>query len=90
MQTVDGFLLSYLRAKSMDEEYSEEESASLVQAYLTFTSRFSEYIKEVDINLWNKAIDFAKDYTNIDGVELKDVRSLMDIDPEDFDEHNED
>lgn len=73
----------------MDDEYNEEDSAALVQAYLTFTSRFSEYIKEVDENLWNKAIDFAKDYTNIDGVVLKDVRSLMDIDPEDFDEQSE-
>ena len=72
------------------DDYNEEESASLVQAYLTFTSRFSEYIKGVDENLCNKAIDFAKDYTNIDGVELIDVRSLMDIDPEDFDELNED
>jgi hypothetical protein len=71
------------------DDYNEEESAALVQAYLTFTSRFSEYIKEVDENLWNKAIDFAKDYTNIDGVVLRDVRSLMDIDPEDFDEQSE-
>jgi len=77
-----------MRTIPMDD-YNEEESAALVQAYLTFTSRFSEYIKEVDENLWNKAIDFAKDYTNIDGVVLRDVRSLMDIDPEDFDEQSE-
>jgi hypothetical protein len=68
------------------DDYNEEESAALVQAYLTFTSRFSEYIKEVDENLWNKAIDFAKDYTNIDGVILNDVRHLMDLDRNDKNE----
>jgi len=72
------------------DDHTEEEAALLVQAYLTFTSRFSEYIREVDIDLWNKGIDFAKDYTNIEGVMLKDVRDLMDINPEDFDEDTED
>ena len=72
------------------DDYTEEDAAKLVQAYLTFTSQFSEYIREVDKNLWNKAIDFAKDYTNIDGVILKDVRDLMDIDPEDLNESSED
>jgi benzoyl-CoA reductase/2-hydroxyglutaryl-CoA dehydratase subunit BcrC/BadD/HgdB len=65
---------------SGDEDYSEEDAAKLVQAYLTFTSQFSDYIRSVDIDLWNKAIDFAKDYTNIDGVILNDVRHLMDFD----------
>ena len=73
-----------------DEDYNEEDAGKLVQAYLTFTSQFSEYIREVDENLWNKAIDFAKDYTNIDGVILKDVRNLMDVQPEDFNEPTED
>ena len=72
------------------DDYTEEDAAKLVQAYLTFTSQFSEYIREIDENLWNKAIDFAKDYTNIDGVILKDVRDLMDIDPEDLNESSED
>ena len=72
------------------DDYTDEDAAKLVQAYLTFTSQFSEYIREVDKNLWNKAIDFAKDYTNIDGVILKDVRDLMDIDPEDLNESSED
>tara|TARA_R110000851_G_scaffold207370_1_gene359331 strand:- start:115 stop:381 length:267 start_codon:yes stop_codon:yes gene_type:complete len=70
------------------EEYEgndEESAARLVKAYLTFTSRFSEYIREVDESLWNKAIDFAKDYTTVDGVVLTDVRHLMDIDPEELD-----
>tara|TARA_B100000900_G_C20593462_1_gene722455 strand:+ start:2085 stop:2351 length:267 start_codon:yes stop_codon:yes gene_type:complete len=81
------------------DEYSsenEENAARLVKAYLTFTSRFSEYIREVDESLWNKAIDFAKDYTTVDGVVLTDVRHLMDVDPEEldgdfpYDEHTED
>ena len=73
-----------------DEDLNEEDASKLVQAYLTFTGQFSQYIREVDINLWNKGIDFAKDYTNIDGVILKDVRSLMDIQPEDFNGSTED
>ena len=79
-----------------DFQEDEENAARLVKAYLTFTSRFSEYVREVDEGLWNKAIDFAKDYTTVDGVVLTDVRHLMDIDPEElegefpFDEHTED
>ena len=70
---------------SGDDEYSEEDAAKLVQAYLTFTNQFSQYIREMDINLWNKAVDFAKDYTNIDGVILNDVRHLMALDNEEED-----
>ena len=69
-----------------DIEYNEEDAAKLVQAYLTCTSQFSEYIRAVDINLWHKAIDFAKDYTKIDGVILNDVRHLMDFDRNDKNE----
>jgi hypothetical protein len=71
-----------------ENDYTEDEkheSRLLVRAYLTFTSRFSEYIREVDESLWNKAIDYAKDYTTVDGVVLTDVRHLMDIDPEEID-----
>jgi len=70
-----------------EKEYTEDEehASRLVRAYLTFTSRFSEYIREVDESLWNKAIDYAKDYTTVDGVVLTDVRHLMDIDPEETD-----
>jgi len=71
-----------------EEQYSEEEASKLVQAYLTFTSQFSDYIRSVDINLWNKAIDFAKDYTKIDGVILNDVRHLMDFDRNDKNEES--
>ena len=72
------------------DDHDEEDAGKLVQAYLTFTGQFSEYIRQVDEDLWNKAVDFAKDYTNIDGVTLKDVRHLMDVQPEDFDESSED
>ncbi len=41
------------------------------QAFLQFNNYFSLYVKEVDIDLWNRAVEFAKDSVDVPGVSLK-------------------
>jgi hypothetical protein len=53
-----------------DEEYAEAQ-LKVCQAFLQFNSFFSQYIKELNPDLWQKAVDFAKDSVDIPGVELK-------------------
>lgn len=54
-----------------NEEQMAEAQLKVCQAFIQFNSFFSEYIKEMDIQLWQKAVDYAKDSVNIPGVELR-------------------
>ena len=49
---------------------NEDSEEKLLKALLKFNKLFSQYIKENDIELWNRAVDYAKDFTNVDGVTL--------------------
>lgn len=40
------------------------------QALVEFNFNFSEYVKNMDIDIWNKAVDFAATMTNYPGVEF--------------------
>jgi hypothetical protein len=42
----------------------------LAKAMIIFGLKFAEYTKEMDIDLWNRAIDYAKTFTKVDGVEI--------------------
>jgi len=53
------------------EGLNEEAQMKVCQAFLQFNSYFSQYIKEMDKDLWQKAVDYAKDSVDIPGVELK-------------------
>jgi|DEB19_MinimDraft_3_1074340.scaffolds.fasta_scaffold00277_20 hypothetical protein len=53
------------------QEMNEENQMKVCQAFLQFNSYFSQYIKEMNPDLWKKAVDFAKDSVDIPGVELK-------------------
>lgn len=52
-------------------EDTEEAQLKVCQAFLQFNSYFSKYIKEMNPDLWKKAVDFAKDSVDIPGVELR-------------------
>lgn len=54
-----------------NEEQMAEAQLKVCQAFIQFNSFFSEYIKAMDIQLWQKAVDYAKDSVNIPGVELR-------------------
>lgn len=40
----------------------------LTKAIIEFGFKFAEYVKEMDEDLWKRAIDYAKDWTEVDGV----------------------
>jgi hypothetical protein len=47
-----------------------EEAEMLTQAFLQFTHHFQEYIKEINPELWKRAVDYAKTFTDVEGVEF--------------------
>lgn len=58
----------------MNEDFrdmDEEAQMKVCQAFLQFNGLFSQYIREMDEELWKKAVEFAKDGVDIPGVELK-------------------
>jgi hypothetical protein len=54
-----------------NEDISDEDMEKASQAYLTFVYRFGEYVKEMDPQLWNKAREYAADFTKIPGVKVE-------------------
>lgn len=60
--------------ENFDEDFEradEETQMKVCQAFIQFNSFFSQYIKEMDKELWKKAVDFAKDSIDIPGVTLR-------------------
>ena len=47
-----------------------EEAEMLTQAFLQFTHHFQEYIKVINPELWKRAVDYAKTFTDVEGVEF--------------------
>jgi hypothetical protein len=68
-----------------NEDMSDEDLEKGSEAYLMFVHRFSEYIKEMDRELWHKAREYAQDFTKIDGVTIE----LIDDDEEDTDDRDD-
>lgn len=54
----------------MDEIDMSDMDPRLAKAMIIFGLKFAEYTKEMDIDLWNRAIDYAKTFTKVDGVEI--------------------
>jgi len=42
----------------------------LAKAMIIFGLKFAEYVKEIDRDLWNRSIDYAKTYTKVEGIEI--------------------
>ena len=53
------------------DDMTEEDILKASEAYLTFVQRFGEYIKEMDPKLWERAREYASDFTNIPGVKIE-------------------
>jgi hypothetical protein len=62
-----------------DDDISEEDVLKASEAYLTFVHRFSEYVKEMDPKLWERAREYAADFTKIPGVKIELVDEDEDI-----------
>lgn len=57
------------------DDIDHEEAEKITQAFLQFTHRFQEYIKEIDPELWKRAVDYSKTFTEVEGVEFTYVDS---------------
>jgi hypothetical protein len=55
----------------LPEDMSEEMLDMISKAYINFTGRFSDYIKEMDPELWARARAYAADYVDVPGVTLE-------------------
>jgi hypothetical protein len=66
--------------KDDNDDMTEEEIIKASEAYLTFVQRFGEYVREMDPKLWERAREYAADFTKIPGVtvELVDKDELED------------
>ena len=55
-----------------DDLSNEErrEAELLTAAFLDFTHHFQVYIKEMEPELWKRAVDYAKTFTDVEGVEF--------------------
>jgi hypothetical protein len=65
-----------------DDEFgdlNDDAQLKVCQAFLQFNSFFNQYIKELNPDLWKKAVEYAKDSVDIPGVELKFIDEDEDI-----------
>lgn len=46
----------------------EEKSRLTTLAIIEFGFKFAEYVKEMDPDMWRRAVDYAKDWTDVEGV----------------------
>lgn len=65
----------------LPEDLSEEHITLISKAFINFTERFSDYVKDTDPELWKRARDFAADYIDVPGIKIEIV---------DEDENNDD
>ena len=54
----------------ISDDEIREEAEKLSMAFLEFTHHFQEYIKEMNPELWKRAVDYAKTFTEVEGVEF--------------------
>lgn len=54
-----------------EDNLSEEDILRASEAYLIFVQRFGEYVREMDPVLWEKAREYAVDFTKVPGVKVE-------------------
>jgi len=52
-----------------------ETQGALAWAMLQFNCKFSEYIKEMNPELWKKAVDYAVTFTEVNGITFEYVKT---------------
>jgi len=58
-----------------EDELPPETQGALAWAMLQFNCKFSEYIKEMNPELWKKAVDYAVTFTKVDGITFEYVNT---------------
>jgi hypothetical protein len=54
----------------LDDELDQEQAEAITKAFLQFTHHFQEYIREMNPELWKRAVDYSKTFTDVEGVEF--------------------
>lgn len=54
----------------LDDDIDHEEAERLTKAFIQFTHHFQEYIREMNPELWKRAVDYSKTFTDVEGVEF--------------------
>lgn len=54
----------------LDDDIDREEAEKITHAFLQFTHHFQEYIREMNPELWKRAVDYSKTFTDVEGVEF--------------------
>jgi hypothetical protein len=57
----------------LPDDLSDEHINLISKAFVNFTERFSDYVKETDIELWKRARDYAADYVDVPGIKIEIV-----------------
>ena len=47
-----------------------EEARAFLEAVFEFSTHYAEYVKEMDESLHRRAVDYAKTFTDVEGVEF--------------------
>jgi len=55
----------------------------VTRAVAEFGLKFAEYVNEMNPDLWTRALDYAKHYTKVDGIEFRYVKKEQVNDTED-------
>lgn len=55
----------------MTREDLEKLDPRIVLAMLNFNLLFSQYIQEIDLEMWKRGVDYAKSFTTIIGVDIR-------------------
>lgn len=77
-----------------------ETQSALAWAMLQFNCKFSEYVKEMNPELWKKAVDYAVTFTEVNGITFEYMKTaegedvianveFFEVDEDEEDEENE-
>ena len=50
-----------------------DEARAFLEAVFEFSTHYAEYVKEMDESLHKRAVDYAKTFTDVEGVEFKNI-----------------
>jgi len=50
-----------------------EKARAFLEAVFEFSTHYAHYVKEMDENLHRRAVDYAKTFTDVEGVEFRDI-----------------
>jgi hypothetical protein len=58
-----------------DENYESNENEDhkdlVHEAIIEFQFAFCDYVKQMDIDMWKRAVDYAKTFTKVEGVSFE-------------------